>query len=146
MGVRIFEPSEIVVGPIGPMMASKISNEGLRKFIESKGSMDGNLSSIVVGDSENMGVGVGTWAANQFTKTPVPVVFDEVLVIVQGTFICEIEGTRYHAKQGEIIHIPQNSMVTFGSNDGCRLVWITSPPTWRALERAWEGGSIQDGP
>lgn len=145
MNISIFNPKTIRVGPIGPMMAQKVKNAGLKSFFERKSGEggDGNLSSIVVGESENMGVGVGTWSAGQGTKEPIPVMFDEVLFIVEGSFDIESNGTIYHADQGECVHISAGSLLNFSSKEGCRLVWVTSPPTWKSMESAWEAGLIK---
>lgn len=130
---------EVEVGPIGPMMASKVSDEKLKAFFESKSGDegDGNLSGIVVGDSERMGVGVGTWDAGQYTKEPITIPFDEALFIVEGVFDVSFAGETVSVKQGECIHIPSGSTVNFASKEGCRLVWVTSPPTWKAFEMAF---------
>ena len=142
MAISVFNPDEIEVGPIGTMMAGLVKNEEVKAFLASKGEEDGNLSAVVVSDSENMGVGVGTWKKGQHTNKPVPLMFDEVLVIVSGTITITIDGESKTARQGEIVHLHAKQMVMFGSEEGCRLVWITCPPTWKAIERAWEQGLI----
>lgn len=145
MTITVFDPQSVEVAPIGPMMASKVTNEGLKEFFaaKSKEGSDGNLSSIVIGDSANMGVGVGTWGPGQRTKEPIPVLYDEALFIVEGSFELGSNGQTYRAKQGECVHIAAGSMVNFGSEEGCRLVWVSSPPTWQAFEMAWEGGLLK---
>ena len=145
MSVSIFDPKTIEVGPIGDLMASKVKNEGLKAFFAAKSADggDGNLSSIVIGDSENMGIGVGTWAAGQYTKQPIPVMFDEAIFIVEGTLQISCNGQERSASVGQCVHIAAGSLVDFASADGCRLVWVTSPPTWKAIEAAWEAGLIK---
>lgn len=143
MSIKIFNPKEVEVGDIGPMMAGKIKNPQLKAFLKKKGEQDGNKSAIIVGDSENMGVGVGTWYPENSMKTPVPVVFDEVLVVVEGSMNLEVNGEKHHAKTGEIIHLSAGSKVIFGTDEPSRIVWITSPPTWVALERAVETGLLK---
>ncbi len=145
MAITVFDPKTTEVGPIGPMMAAKVSNGGLKAFFESKSGEDGdgNLSSIVIGDSDNLGLGVGTWEAGQGTKEPIPVMFDEVLFIVQGDLRVSAEGSSREARRGEVVHIAAGSFVSFHSTGGCRLVWCTSPPTWRALESAWDAGLMR---
>lgn len=144
MSTTVFDPKTVEVGDIGAVMMEKITNQGLRDFMAAKGKEDGNLSAIIVGDSDNMGVGVGTWDAGQNTKNPVPLMFDEVLFIVEGRFWFEIEGERQDVEQGQCAHLAAGKFVRFGSDDGCRLVWVTSPPTWVALQRAFEEGKMGD--
>ena len=145
MSVSVFDPKKIEVGPIGDLMAINVENEGLKAFFAEKSADggDGNLSSIVIGDSENMGIGVGTWAAGQHTKQPIPVMFDEAIFIVEGALQISCNGQEHCARVGECVHIAAGSFIDFASTDGCRLVWVTSPPTWKAIETAWEAGLIK---
>ena len=138
MNISVFDPMTVEVGPIGPMMAAKVENEKLKAFFESKSADDGdgNLSGIVIGDSEKMGVGVGTWGPGQHTKEPITLHFDEVLFVVQGAFQISAGQEQFSASAGECIHIPSGSAVNFSSDRGCRLVWVTCPPTWKAFEMA----------
>ena len=144
MSVQVFDPMTVVVGPIGPMMAAKVENTDLQAFFESKSGDDGdgNLSAIVVGDSEKMGVGVGTWDAGQHTQQPILLHFDEALFIIDGSFQITTDGNTHLAKRGECVHIAAGSLVNFASEEGCRLVWVTSPPTWKAFEMAWQSGQF----
>ena len=138
MGVTVFNPKDIEVGPIGQMMAAKVENPDLKAFFAAKDDADGNLSAIVVGDSEALGVGVGTWAKGQGTTEPIPLAFDEVLFIVEGALSITIDGQTTEVRQGQVAHMPAKQRVMFRSEEGCRLVWVTSPPTWKALEAVWE--------
>lgn len=138
MSVTVFNPKDIEVGPIGRMMAAKVENPDLKAFFTSKDDADGNLSAIVVGDSEALGVGVGTWGKGQGTAGPIPLAFDEVLFIVEGSLSITIDGQATKVRQGQVAHLPAKQQVMFRSEEGCRLVWVTSPPTWKALEAAWE--------
>lgn len=138
MSITVFNPKDIRVGPIGQMMAAKVENPELKAFFASKDDADGNLSAIVVGDREALGVGVGTWAKGQGTAEPIPLAFDEVLFIVEGSLSITIDGQTTEVRQGQVAHLPAKQQVMFHSEEGCRLVWVTSPPTWKALEAAWE--------
>lgn len=138
MSITVFNPKDIQVGPIGQMMAAKVENPDLKAFFASKDDADGNLSAIVVGDSEALGVGVGTWAKGQGTAEPIPLAFDEVLFIVEGSLSITIDGQVTEVRQGQVAHLPAKQQVMFRSEEGCRLVWVTSPPTWKALEAVWE--------
>lgn len=138
MSVTVFNPKYIEVGPIGRMMAAKVENPDLKAFFTAKDDADGNLSAIVVGDSEALGVGVGTWAKGQGTAEPIPLAFDEVLFIVKGSLSITIDGQTTEVRQGQVAHMAARQRVMFRSEEGCRLVWVASPPTWKALEAAWE--------
>ncbi|MEM9570393.1 MAG: hypothetical protein AAF996_02940 [Pseudomonadota bacterium] len=142
MAVTVFDPKKVQVGPIGSIMADKVSDEGLKEFFRSKDEVDGNLSSVLVDSSDAIGVGVGTWDPGQKTDTPIPLMFDEVLFLVSGELIITIDGLETRVSEGEVAHLSAKQMVMFGSEKGCRLVWVTSPPTWKAIEAAWKAGLI----
>ena len=146
MAITVFDPKKIAVGPIGPMLAERVDPDekfdGLRDFFNSK-SEDGNLSSVVIGDSEQMAVGVGTFAPGQYTKKPIPVLYDETLFIVDGSFNLECDGEKHHAVAGECVNISKGSMVIFGSDEGVLLVWVTSPPTWIGMQEAFLEGKFE---
>lgn len=140
MDISVFNPMAVEVGPIGPMMAAKVESAELKEFFLAKSAegSDGNLSGIVIGDSETMGVGVGTWSPDQYTHEPITLHFDEVLFIVEGSFKATANGVTHSARKGECIYLRAGTSVDFSTEDGCRLVWVTSPPTWKAMEMAWE--------
>lgn len=142
MPVTVFDPMSVELGPIGATMADRVDNEDLKAFFRSKDDIDGNLSAIVVGNSDAVGVGVGTWTPGQRTDAPIPLMYDEVLFVVEGEFDIEIDGKLKRVQEGEVAHLSAKQMVTIGSEKGCRLVWISSPPTWKAFEAAWDAGLI----
>jgi|GEM_PF-3260516 len=142
MSVTVFDPKKVEVGAIGAMVAEKVSDEGLKKFFLDKDKDDGNLSAIVVGDSETMGVGVGTWEPGQKTDKPIPLMFDEAIFVVSGELIITVDDKETRVAEGEVAHLHAKQLVKFGSEKGCRLVWVTTPPTWKAIENAWLNGLI----
>ena len=146
MGITVFDPKKVAVGPIGSMLAERVDKDskydGLRDFFNSKAD-DGNLSAVVIGDSAQMAVGVGTFAPGQYTKKPIPVLYDETLFIVEGSFNLQRGEDKFHAIAGECVNISKGSMVTFGSDEGVRLVWVTSPPTWLAMQDAFLEGKVE---
>ncbi len=146
MTITVFDPQAVQVKAMSGELLDKFTDQACREFFAARMSADQNASAIVIGDSTNLGVGVGTWEAGQNTKAAVPVVFDEVLVIVSGAFWMETADGRTDAAAGDIVHIGAGTLVRFGSDEGCRLVWITSPPTWVALEQAWTSGKIPGSP
>jgi len=61
-------------------------------------------------------------------------------VVVEGSFIVTLDGEERVARTGEVIHLSAGQRPMFRAEEDCRLVLITSPPSWRALENAWEQG------
>lgn len=137
-----FDPREIEVRPISEVIGARLKNPELRAKMTPHMDKDGNLSAAVVDDSDNVGIGVGTWDPGQWVSKPIPVFFDEVLVVVSGEMCAVIDGERITAKAGEILYVPAGNLVDFGSDQGARIVWITSPPSWVALDAAYEAGKI----
>lgn len=137
-----FDPKKIELHPIAEVIGSRIKNPELRAKMLPMMEKDGNLSSAVVDDSDKIGMGVGTWDVGQWVAQPIPVLFDEVLVVVTGEMCAIIDDVRYSAKEGEILYIPADNLVRFGSDIGAKIVWITSPPSWAAFDAAYESGKL----
>lgn len=138
-----FNPNEVDLKPIAEVIGARIKTPELRAKMIPMMEKDGNLSSVVLGDSERLGMGVGTWDVGQWVAEPIPVLFEEILVVVTGEMCAIIEGERYSAKAGEILYIPEGHLVRFGSDIGAKIVWITSPPSWAAFDIAYEAGKLK---
>ena len=137
-----FDPKTVELKPIAEVIGARIKNPELRAKMLPMMEKDGNLSSAVVDDSDNLAMGVGTWDEGMWVAEPIPVLFDEVLVVVTGEMCAIIDGEKLSAKEGELLYIPANNKVRFGSDIGAKIVWITSPPSWAAFDKAYEEGRL----
>ena len=138
--ITVFNPKDIKTSDVGSFSVNKVVNEDLKEVLLQRTENDGNTNTVVIDQSNNMGVVVDVWSAGQKSHEPVLVVFDEIISVIEGSLQVYLGNATYSAKEGEMIHIPANSLVTFESSEGCRLVRVTSPPVWKALDMAWEAG------
>lgn len=83
----------------------------------------------VIGAKEgsNMGVGYMGWENAFFPWT---LNYDEVNVVLEGELHVKTASGTTIAKPGEIIFIPKNSTVEFGTPTHVRYVYITYPVEW----------------
>ena len=83
----------------------------------------------VIGAKEgsNMGVGYMGWENAFFPWT---LTYDEVNVVLEGELHVKTASGTTIAKPGEIIFIPKNSTVEFGTPTHVRYVYITYPVEW----------------
>lgn len=82
---------------------------------------------IGVKDGSNMGVGYMGWENAFFPWT---LTYDEVNVVLEGELHVKTASGTTIAKPGEIIFIPKNSHVEFGTPTHVRYVYITYPVEW----------------
>lgn len=82
---------------------------------------------IGVKDGSNMGVGYMGWENAFFPWT---LSYDEVNVVLEGELHVKTASGTTIAKPGEIIFIPKNSQVEFGTPTHVRYVYITYPAEW----------------
>ena len=52
---------------------------------------------------------------------------EEIYYVIQGTLSVEINGKKYIANEGDVLFIPKNSKVIFGSDDKARMFYTTYP-------------------
>lgn len=83
----------------------------------------------VIGAKEgsNMGVGYMGWENAFFPWT---LNYDEVNVVLEGELHVKTASGTTIAKPGEVIFIPKNSTVEFGTPTHVRYVYITYPVEW----------------
>ncbi|MCD9522966.1 ethanolamine utilization acetate kinase EutQ [Photobacterium carnosum] len=83
----------------------------------------------VIGAKEgsNMGVGYMGWENAFFPWT---LNYDEVNVVLEGELHVKTTSGTTIAKPGEVIFIPKNSSVEFGTPTHVRYVYITYPVEW----------------
>ena len=83
----------------------------------------------VIGAKEgsNMGVGYMGWENAFFPWT---LNYDEVNVVLEGELHVKTASGTTIAKPGEVIFIPKNSSVEFGTPTHVRYVYITYPVEW----------------
>lgn len=99
----------------------------LDAFAGAPGKDVGLADVIGAKEGSNMGVGYMGWENAFFPWT---LTYDEVNVILEGELHVKTQVGTTVAKPGEIIFIPKNTEVEFGTPTHVRYVYITYPAEW----------------
>jgi Ethanolamine utilization protein len=59
--------------------------------------------------------------------------YEEIDYVIEGTLEVTIKGTKYTAHAGDVVFVPKNSKVTWGSPDKAKLFYATYPANWADL-------------
>lgn len=59
--------------------------------------------------------------------------YEEIDYVIEGTVTVEINGKTYTANQGDVLFVPKNSKVVWGSPNKARLFYTTYPANWADL-------------
>lgn len=64
---------------------------------------------------------------------PWTLLYDEVCVVLQGTFVLELEGETIKAGPGDTVWIPKKTPVVY-SGEGAQVFYALYPADWRQRE------------
>lgn len=68
--------------------------------------------------------GFGTW--HEAECVPKTLDYDEVILVLEGTFGIEVDGQKYTAQAGDVINLPMGtSLKYFGTN--AKIFFVTTP-------------------
>lgn len=56
--------------------------------------------------------------------------YEEIDYVIEGTLTIEIDGQTYTAQAGDVVFVPKNSKVVWGSPNKVRLFYATYPANW----------------
>jgi ethanolamine utilization protein EutQ len=59
--------------------------------------------------------------------------YEEIDYVIEGTLTIEINGKTYTAHAGDVLFVPKNSKVVWGSPDKARVFYATYPANWADL-------------
>ncbi|MGF1760051.1 ethanolamine utilization acetate kinase EutQ [Photobacterium sagamiensis] len=99
----------------------------LNEFDGAPGKNIGLTDVIGAEDGSNMGVGYMGWENAFFPWT---LCYDEVNVVLEGELHVKTASGTSIGKPGDVIFIPKNSTVEFGTPTHVRYVYITYPAEW----------------
>ena len=66
-------------------------------------------------------------------KLPWNLTYDEVDYVVEGTFTVETGGKVYTCVAGDVLYIPKDTQVVFGSPNQAKVFYVTYPANWSEL-------------
>jgi len=86
-----------------------------------------HLKDVITSREGNLAAGFMT-----FDKSELPwhLTYDEVDYVVEGTFTLKANGKTYTCQAGDVLYIPKDTHVVFGSPTQTRVLYVTYPANW----------------
>ncbi len=86
-----------------------------------------HMKDVVTSREANLAAGFMT-----FDKSELPwhLTYDEVDYVVEGTFTLKANGKTYTCQPGDVMYIPKDTQVVFGSPTQTRVLYVTYPANW----------------
>lgn len=143
MPVRLFDSKAMEYRSIAVNVAEHVSIPELKERILTKFEDPGMENSIAVSDSENLAVGCGRFKPGVESHEEIPVSYEEVLVVLEGDVTLTVDDEPKKGTAGQFFYIDAGTKVRFASENGCRLLFVTSPPVWKSFESAFNAGKLK---
>ena len=89
------------------------------------------LKDVITSREANLGAGFMEFDRSEF---PWHLTYDEVDYVVEGTFTLQSGGVTYTCKAGDVLYIPKDTKVVFGSPEQARVFYVTYPANWADLQ------------
>ena len=89
------------------------------------------LKDVITSREANLGAGFMEFDHSEF---PWHLTYDEVDYVVAGTFTLQSGGTTYTCQAGDVLYIPKDTKVVFGSPTQARVFYVTYPANWTDLQ------------
>lgn len=89
------------------------------------------LKDVLTSREANLGAGFMEFDHSEFNWH---LTYDEVDYVVSGTFTLKSGGKTYTCQAGDVLYIPKDSPVVFGSPSQARVFYVTYPVNWADLQ------------
>jgi ethanolamine utilization protein EutQ len=86
-----------------------------------------HLKDVVTSREGNLAAGFMTF---DHSELPWHLTYDEVDYVVEGTFTLQANGKTYTCQAGDVMYIPKDTHVVFGSPAHTRVFYVTYPANW----------------
>lgn len=87
------------------------------------------LKDMITG-RENPNLTAGLMSLRQGSQFPWHLDYDEIDLVLSGTFSIKVGDQLTTAKAGEVISIPHGTSLVFGTPDECLVYYVTYPANW----------------
>ncbi len=102
----------------------------LQPFEQAPPGQNIKLRDIITAREANLAAGFMTF---DNAELPWNLTYDEVDYVVEGTFTVATGGTVYTCVAGDVLYIPKNTRVVFGSPRQAKVFYVTYPANWADL-------------
>jgi len=89
------------------------------------------MKDVVTAREGNLGAGFMSYAHSQM---PWKLTYDEVDYVVEGVFTLKVGANTYTCHAGDVMYIPKNTDVVFGSPTQTKVFYVTYPANWADLK------------
>lgn len=89
------------------------------------------MKDVVTAREGNLCAGFMSYIHSQM---PWKLTYDEVDYVVEGVFTLKVGDKTYTCQAGDIIYIPKNTTVVFGSPTQTKVFYVTYPANWAELK------------
>lgn len=103
----------------------------LEPFAEAPPGQNIRLKDVVTAREANLAAGFMTFEAS---RLPWQLSYDEIDYVVEGSFTLETGGKTYTAGPGDVLYIPKDTKVVFGSPGRAKVFYVTYPANWAELK------------
>lgn len=105
----------------------RASDVKLEPFDQAPPGQKIELKDVVTSREGNLAAGFMTFDQSEL---PWHLTYDEVDYIVEGAFTLKANGRTYTCEAGDVIYIPKDTHVVFGSPARTRVFYVTYPANW----------------
>jgi ethanolamine utilization protein EutQ len=103
----------------------------LEPFAQAPPGQKIKLKDVITSREANLGAGFMEFDHSEF---PWHLTYDEVDYVVDGTFTLQSGGQTYTCQAGDVLYIPKDTRVVFGSPTQARVFYVTYPANWADLQ------------
>lgn len=103
----------------------------LEPFDQAPPGQNIRLKDVVTAREANLCAGFMTF---ERSRLPWHLTYDEVDYVVEGTFTLQAAGKTYTCQAGDVIYIPKDTKVVFGSPAKARVFYVTYPANWADMK------------
>ncbi|MDF2570319.1 MAG: ethanolamine utilization protein [Sporomusa sp.] len=99
----------------------------LQPFDQAPPGQNIKLVDVITAREANLAAGFMSFDSS---KLPWNLTYDEVDYVVEGTFTVETGGKVFTCVAGDVLYIPKDTQVIFGSPNQAKVFYVTYPANW----------------
>ena len=99
----------------------------LEPFDQAPPGQNIKLKDVITSREGNLGAGFMSFDRSEL---PWHLTYDEVDYVVEGVFTLQANGRTYTCQAGDVMYIPKDTHVVFGSPSQTRVFYVTYPANW----------------
>lgn len=113
-----------------PLKVVRMANVQVEPFLEGRTTPGTNVwlkDVVVTQDRSPMGAGYMSLDKGEMQWT---LTYDEIDIVLEGELVVTRGSEQVRGKAGDVIYIPKDSSITFGTPNWTRFVYVVFPVNW----------------